>query len=90
MSSFVYKRNKSCGIGLQSFIDELNTGITEDTMIQPTDIKNRILKRLKTCINDRLIEQDSFVKGKINQNVIDHLNIIKVYYDLYSKLKSYF
>lgn len=81
-----YKRINSCGNGLQTFIDQLNSlnflNLTED------DIKKNILNRMKTCINDRLHEQQKFVnKDKSYQ---DHLNIIKIYYDFYVKIEKYF
>lgn len=83
-----YKRDKSCSKnGLQSFIDELNNEILSDGDLKT--LKYNILKRLKFCINDRLYEQQ-FIENKDDEFTQDHLNIIKVYYDFYSKLSKYF
>lgn len=88
-----YKREKSCSRnGIQSFIDQLNTGLRSQN-IDLKDLKKSILDRLKLCINDRLYEQQFFINNIPDydvKNVQDHLNIIKVYYDFYVKLEKYF
>lgn len=76
-----YKKNNSCSKnGIQSFIDQLNS--------KEVNLKQNILYRLKTCINDRLYEQQFFTNK--DKSFQDHLNIIKVYYDFYLKLEKYF
>lgn len=76
-----YKRDKSCSKnGIQSFIDQINSN--------SINLKKNILDRLKTCINDRIYEQQFFVNN--DKTYQDHLNIIKVYYDFYVKLEKYF
>lgn len=84
----MYKNEKSCGeFGLQSFIDELNLVFQSDF----DDIKKKkdeLIQRLRNCIMDRLYEQQYFVNS--NKFTTDHYNIIKVYYDFYTKINDYF
>jgi len=85
MSFLSYKNEKSCGVGLQSFIDQFNDGLTTENFLDSSKLRSSILDRLETCINQRFEEQNKFDKIDIN-----HLNIIKVYFDFYEKMKKYF
>lgn len=51
-------------------------------------MKDKLIKRLKTCIMDRLYDQQYFSGN--SDHIKNHLNIIKVYFDLYTKLNDYF
>jgi len=52
------------------------------------EMKDKLIKRLKTCIMDRLYDQQYFSGN--SDHIKNHLNIIKVYFDLYTKLNDYF
>jgi hypothetical protein len=83
-----YKGKDSCSnFGLQSFIDEFVL-ICKSDSDDIKDMKDRLIGRLKVCIMDRLYDQKYFSGD--DEHIKNHFNIIKVYYDLYIKLKKYF
>jgi hypothetical protein len=83
-----YKNQDSCSqFGIQSFIDEFIL-ICNNDYEDIEKMKDKLIIRLKTCIMDRLYEQQYFIGN--NEHIKNHVNIIKVYFDLYSKLNDYF
>jgi methyl-accepting chemotaxis protein len=81
-----YKRQKSCSPeGINSFIKEIMNNLDK---INTTNFRHNFLKRLQLCINDRLYEQQKIMSN--DRFTIDHLNIIKIYYDFFVKIRDYF
>jgi len=90
MTSYIlYHRPSSCSEDdFFSFIKEINDGIREN--LDHYDIEEKVLSRLRICINERLNHQKFYKITKITKIIQSHLNIIKAYYDFYIKLQRYF
>lgn len=85
-----YKSDESCSrLGIKSFIDEFNLICNSDPE-EVDKMKEIFFNRLRTCIIERLYEQQYFTTDSSDIHLDNHYKIIKVYFDLYSKLNEYF